>query len=108
MTYRNLEIVALNHDISEYELKEGDTGTVVDVYNNERGYEVEFINSRGETIALLTLNSYDLRPVKNSPIFRWDSPILPEFQPSFGQFNIYPTINNSYEAGTQNCFSQQI
>lgn len=62
MTYKNLEIVTLNHDISEYGLEEGDAGTVVDVYENGEAYEVEFMTDEGKTIALLTLNSTEISP----------------------------------------------
>jgi len=62
MTYKNLEIVALNHDISEYRLKEGDTGTIVDVYEGGEVYEVEFMTDEGKTIAVLTLNFADINP----------------------------------------------
>lgn len=62
MTYKNLEIVALNRNISEYGLKEGDTGTVVDVYEGGEAYEVEFMTDEGKTIAVLTLNFTDISP----------------------------------------------
>ena len=75
MTYKILEIVTLNHEISEYGLAEGETGTIVDVYDNGSAYEVEFINSQGKTVALLTLDSSDLCPLEISPIFIWDSPV---------------------------------
>ncbi|MDO8570676.1 MAG: DUF4926 domain-containing protein [Candidatus Daviesbacteria bacterium] len=62
MTYKNLEIVALNHDILEYGLKKGDTGTIVEIYDGGEIYEVEFITSKGKTTALLTLNITDIGP----------------------------------------------
>lgn len=62
MTYKNLEIVALNHDISEYGLKKGDTGTIVDIYEGGKAYEVEFMTNEGKTIAVLTLNFTDISP----------------------------------------------
>lgn len=62
MTYKNLEIVVLNHDIPEYRLKEGDTGTVVDVYEDGNTYEVEFMTAKGKTIAVLTLNFTEISP----------------------------------------------
>lgn len=62
MTYKNLEIVALNHDVLEYGLKRGDTGTIVDVYEGEEAYEVEFMTDEGKTIAVLTLNFADISP----------------------------------------------
>lgn len=62
MTYKNLEIVALNHDISEYGLKKGDTGTIVDIYEGGEAYEIEFMTNEGKTIAVLTLNFTDISP----------------------------------------------
>lgn len=62
MTYKNLEIVALNHDILEYGLKKGSTGTIVDVYEDGEAYEVEFMTDEGKTIAVLTLNFTDISP----------------------------------------------
>lgn len=62
MTHKNLEIIALNHDIPEHGLKKGDTGTVVDVYEGEEAYEVEFMTDKGKTIAVLTLDLTDISP----------------------------------------------
>ena len=56
-----LDTVVLLHDIDEFDLKEGDIGTVVHVYKNNAAYEVEFITGEGETIAVLTLTSDDVR-----------------------------------------------
>ncbi len=93
MTYKNLEIVVLTHDISEYGLKEGDTGTVVDVYEGGEAYEVEFMTDEGKTIALLTLNFADIKPKINLESHKSDEIInrskisdLPFIYPSF----IYP------------------
>lgn len=61
MTYKNLEIVALNHDIPEYGLKNGNTGTIVDVYEGKNTYEVEFMTDEGKTIAVLTLDVTEIR-----------------------------------------------
>ncbi|MDP3733081.1 MAG: DUF4926 domain-containing protein [Candidatus Daviesbacteria bacterium] len=94
MTYKNLEIVALNHYISEYGLKEGDTGTIVEVYDNGSAFEVEFINPQGETIALLTLNPSDIRSLKHNPVSIWR-------EPAWEKPAIYPSITStSYHAGT--------
>lgn len=62
MTYKNLEIVTLNHEISEYGLRKGDTGTIVDVYGGGETYEVEFMTEEGRTIAILTLDFKDISP----------------------------------------------
>lgn len=56
-----LDTVVLLHDIDEFDLKAGDIGTSVHVYKNNAAYEVEFITGEGETIAVLTLTSDDVR-----------------------------------------------
>lgn len=50
-----LELVALKRDIPEHGLVRGHVGTVVHIYDDGAGYEVEFILASGETVAVLTL-----------------------------------------------------
>lgn len=76
--FEELDKVILNRDIKEYNLKEGDRGTVVHVYGKSEGYEVEFFNAKGSTVAVLTLTSKDIRLISNKEehIFpRLSSPI---------------------------------
>ena len=56
-----LSVVSLTHDVPEYHLKRGDVGAVVHIYPNHAAYEVEFVAAGGQTIALLTLLSGDIR-----------------------------------------------
>lgn len=58
-----LDIIILTHDIPGSMLKRGSKGTVVHCYEDDQAYEVEFINSEGKTIALLTLQLKDIRPL---------------------------------------------
>jgi hypothetical protein len=58
------DTVVLSHDIDEYGLKEGDGGAIVHCYENGAAFEVEFVTSGGETIALLTLTQEDIRPIQ--------------------------------------------
>jgi len=58
---RELETVALTHDIDVYGLKDGDLGAVVHCYEDGDAVEVEFVDFDGKTIALLTLNREDIR-----------------------------------------------
>src|SRR3990167_6882899 len=69
--FEELDKVILNHDIKEHNLKEGDRGTVVHVYDKSEGYEVEFFNAKGDTIAVLTLMPDDICSIisKNEHIF---------------------------------------
>ncbi len=62
MKLKLLDCIALSKDLPGQGLREGDVGTVVEVYDRE-WFEVEFIDEAGNTLALLTLNARDLRPV---------------------------------------------
>ncbi len=63
-----LETVILSRDIEEYNLRSGDIGTAVHVYNNNAAYEVEFVAGGGDTIAVLTLTPEDVRPIRQREI----------------------------------------
>jgi len=56
-------IVVLNRDVPESGLHRGDVGAVVHVYRQGAAYEVEFVDGDGTTIALMTLDSNDVRPI---------------------------------------------
>jgi len=60
---QDLDRVVLTTDLPEYELKEGDIGTVVLVHRDGEGYEVEFITLDGETVAVVSLFATQLRPI---------------------------------------------
>lgn len=60
MTFDELEVVSLKHDIKNHGLNKGDIGTIVEVYNNGDAYEVEFVDNSGRTTALLTLTEADI------------------------------------------------
>lgn len=66
--FSELDTVVLTHNIEKYGLKEGDMGAVVHVYNNGESVEVEFVTVNGETIAVLTLESSDIRSLANDEI----------------------------------------
>jgi len=59
-----LETIILSCDVEEYNLRSGDIGTAVHVYDNNAAYEVEFIARSGETLAVLTLTPEDVRPIR--------------------------------------------
>lgn len=44
-------------------LVEGDVGTVVHVYRDGQAYEVEFMTLEGKTVAVVTLEASQVRPV---------------------------------------------
>lgn len=57
------DIIVLNEDIPDHGLKKDDVGAVVAVYVKGKGYEVEFITYKGDTIAVVTLLHYQVRPI---------------------------------------------
>ena len=61
-----LETVMLTEDLPEEGLKAGDVGTVVFVHGSGEGYEVEFTNDDGDTIAVVTLFPRSLRPSRSA------------------------------------------
>lgn len=56
-----LDLVVLKESIIKHGLVAGDVGTVVHRYDNEEASEVEFVDTRGTTIAVLTLEDSDVR-----------------------------------------------
>ena len=55
--------VALTADLPEHGLKRGDVGTAMLVHGNGEGFEVEFVGYDGQTVALVTLESGQVRPL---------------------------------------------
>jgi hypothetical protein len=58
-----LDLAALEIDLPAHGLVAGDIGTVVMVHGRGAGYEVEFMTSDGETIAVLSLEADKVRPL---------------------------------------------
>jgi hypothetical protein len=54
--------VALTEDIPEYGLKRGDMATVVMVHSIP-GYELEFVTLEGDTLAVISAYSHQVRPL---------------------------------------------
>lgn len=66
MKYSLLEVVKLQQVLPGSNLQKGDIGTIVEVYSNPyEAYEVEFCDTKGKTIALLTLKPEQLMPITN-------------------------------------------
>ena len=66
MKYSLLEVVKLQQDLPGSNLQKGDIGAIVEVYSNPyEAYEVEFCDTKGKTIALLTLKPEQLMPITN-------------------------------------------
>ncbi len=65
---REHDTVVLACDLPEENLKEGDIGTVVHIYQDGAAYEVEFTALDGETVAVVTLQKRQVRPVRRHEI----------------------------------------
>jgi len=60
--------VVLVMSIPGEDLQTGDVGSVVHVHGQGEGYEVEFVTLDGETAAVVTLTSDQVRPVHRREI----------------------------------------
>lgn len=61
-------LVVLDCDPPNDRLNRGDVGTVVHVYKGGRGYEVEFVDGGGQTVALVTVNAEDIRRIESGEL----------------------------------------
>lgn len=59
--------VVLTVDLPERRLRRGDVGMVV-LLHGDRGYEVEFVALNGETLAVMSLERSQVRPVGGGDI----------------------------------------
>lgn len=65
---KEFERVILTEDIPGSDLKRGDVGVVVEIYGEGEGYEVEFFALNGETVAVETLESRQVRSATSREI----------------------------------------
>ena len=65
---KELDAVALTCDLAESGLRRGDVGTAVLVHGKGAAFEVEFVGYDGHTIALVTLERGQVRPLRASDI----------------------------------------
>lgn len=56
-------MVVLTRDMSADGLHSGDVGAVVHIHGGGQAFEVEFVDGDGTTIALVTLDAKDVRPI---------------------------------------------
>ena len=66
--FKELETVALREDLPNYGLVAGDIGTIVFVHRGGEGYEVEFTDADGTTLAVQTLLPEQVAPVRGRQI----------------------------------------
>ncbi|GAB4048672.1 DUF4926 domain-containing protein [Spirosoma foliorum] len=62
------DLVVLQEDVSDGQLKAGDVGTILTVYNGGKAFEVEFVTLTGEAVAIETLLAHQIREVRASEI----------------------------------------
>lgn len=67
MKIKLLDTVVLEKNFPKYNLKKGDLGAVVEIFE-PGGLEVEFVLGSGETKALVTLMSSDVRLISATDI----------------------------------------
>ena len=67
-TINELDAVALTCDLPKHGLVRGDVGTAVLVLGNGAAFEVEFVGYDGHTVALLTLERSQVRPLDTRDI----------------------------------------
>ena len=60
---RELDTVVLTRDLPEHGLTAGDIGAVVHRYPDGHAFEVEFVTAAGATLAVVTLDPRDVRPL---------------------------------------------
>jgi Domain of unknown function (DUF4926) len=66
MTFSLFDMVLLTQDLPKDKLFAGMVGTVVDVYSKPVvGYEIEFCDALGRTVALLAVSPEKLRLLSN-------------------------------------------
>lgn len=61
--FKEHDYVVLTTDPPSNNLVQGDVGTVVHIHPGEAAFEVEFATLAGETVAVLTIQSTQCRPV---------------------------------------------
>ena len=64
---READTVVLAIDLPQYGLESGDVGTIVLVHERG-GYDVEFMTLDGETIAVTSLDTGQVRPIARREI----------------------------------------
>ena len=63
-----LDEIVLISDLPKAGLVAGDIGTVVMIYGENKGYEVEFMTLDGDTIAVETLYPHQIRAIKGNEV----------------------------------------
>jgi len=62
-TIQEHDRVILRSDLPDEELRAGDVGTVVHIHGDGEAFEVEFCTLHGDTVAITTVTTDQVRPV---------------------------------------------
>jgi hypothetical protein len=65
---KELDQVVLTADIPEEGLRAGDVGTVVHIHKGHKAGEVEFFTLAGDTVAVATARTSQIRHIRKSDI----------------------------------------
>lgn len=65
---QELERIALTGDLPEHGLKAGDIGMVLHIYDEHKGYEVEFVTVSGGLVALVSVYPSQIRQLEQDEI----------------------------------------
>jgi hypothetical protein len=65
-TIKLYDRIVLTHDLHDSNLKKGDVGTVVEIYNDGEAYEVEFFALDGHTLDVRTIDARYLKAVSGN------------------------------------------
>ena len=72
MRYLLYSRIALLADLPQENLRRGDVATVVEYYQGQKGqesgYELEFFNAIGETIAVVTVSESQIEPLHRNEV----------------------------------------
>lgn len=66
-TFELLDVIALTVDLPEHNLWCGQVGTIVEIYENGEGFEVEFVDREGHTYGLLALRPDQIMLLRYQP-----------------------------------------
>ena len=59
-TFKLLDVVALTQDIAQYHLRRGQVGTIVEIFEGGKAFEVEFSDRNGRTYETIGIEASKL------------------------------------------------
>lgn len=61
--FNEFDVIVVLEEIPGSEIKPGDVGTILRPVGNSQGYEVEFLNFGGDTIAIEVMQANQIAPI---------------------------------------------